>query len=173
MFESLISVSNKYELIVGFAVIGLMMWFSFWVSEKWTKGRIHGSAIAIMLGLTLAYVSGAISGGTKGAVDIPLLSGIGLLGGAMLRDFAIIATGFGVKLDELKKSGMVWCNGAHSRRGDVLCVWCRHRDGVRIYRCSKHHDDWCWSRDLHSGSGNRCCSGRKSEVMRSLLPRAW
>lgn len=44
--------------------------------------------------------------GTKGAVDIPLLSGIGLLGGAMLRDFAIIATGFGVKLDELKKSGM-------------------------------------------------------------------
>ncbi|MEI8599214.1 malonate transporter subunit MadM [Vibrio sp. M60_M31a] len=59
-----------------------------------------------MLGLTLAYVSGAISGGTKGAVDIPLLSGIGLLGGAMLRDFAIIATGFGVKLDELKKSGM-------------------------------------------------------------------
>lgn len=106
MFESLISVSNKYELIVGFAVIGLMMWFSFWVSEKWTKGRIHGSAIAIMSGLTLAYVSGAISGGTKGAVDIPLLSGIGLLGGAMLRDFAIIATGFGVKLDELKKSGM-------------------------------------------------------------------
>ncbi|MDV6249851.1 malonate transporter subunit MadM [Vibrio sp. EA2] len=106
MFESLISVSNKYELIVGFAVIGLMMWFSFWVSEKWTKGRIHGSAIAIMLGLTLAYVSGAISGGTKGAVDIPLLSGIGLLGGAMLRDFAIIATDFGVKLDELKKSGM-------------------------------------------------------------------
>lgn len=106
MFESLITVSNKYELIVGFAVIGLMMWFSFWVSEKWTKGRIHGSAIAIMLGLTLAYVSGAISGGTKGAVDIPLLSGIGLLGGAMLRDFAIIATGFGVKLDELKKSGM-------------------------------------------------------------------
>lgn len=65
MFESLISVSNKYELIVGFAVIGLMMWFSFWVSEKWTKGRIHGSAIAIMLGLTLAYVSGAISGEQK------------------------------------------------------------------------------------------------------------
>ncbi|MGY0614928.1 malonate transporter subunit MadM [Vibrio sp. FJH11] len=106
MFESLISVSNKYELIVGFAVIGLMMWFSFWVSDKWTKGRIHGSAIAIMLGLTLAYVSGALTGGTKGAVDIPFLSGIGLLGGAMLRDFAIIATGFGVKLDELKQSGM-------------------------------------------------------------------
>ncbi|MCP6542004.1 malonate transporter subunit MadM, partial [Klebsiella pneumoniae] len=35
-----------------------------------------------------------------------LFSGIALMGGGMFRDFAIIATAFGVKLDELKKAGL-------------------------------------------------------------------
>ena len=42
----------------------------------------------ILLGLVLSYVGGALTGGQKGVVDIPLLSGIGLLGGAMLRAHA-------------------------------------------------------------------------------------
>lgn len=105
MYESLLLVSTKYSLIVGFAVIGLTMWFSYWLSAKLTRGRVHGSAIAILLGLTMAYFSGAFTGGSKGVVDIPLLSGIGLLGGSMLRDFAIVATGFGVKIEEIKRAG--------------------------------------------------------------------
>ncbi|MBJ7555074.1 Malonate/sodium symporter MadM subunit [Marinomonas spartinae] len=105
MFESLLLVSTKYSLIVGFAVIGLTMWFSYWLSAKFTRGRVHGSAIAILLGLTMAYFSGAFTGGHKGVVDVPLLSGIGLLGGSMLRDFAIVATGFGVKIEEIKRAG--------------------------------------------------------------------
>src|SRR3546814_11059025 len=60
-----------------------------------------------MLGLVLSYVGGAMTGGQKGVVDIPLLSGIGLLGGAMLRDFAIVATAFGVSVEELKRAGFV------------------------------------------------------------------
>ena len=107
MYESMMKVITGYGLISGFAVIGLTMWVSYWISDTFTKGRLHGSAIAILLGLLLSYVGGAFTGGTKGVVDIPLLSGIGLLGGAMLRDFAIVATAFGVSVDELKRAGYV------------------------------------------------------------------
>ncbi|MGX5792600.1 malonate transporter subunit MadM [Pseudomonas sp. E2-15] len=105
MYESMMKVITGYGLISGFAVIGLTMWVSYWISNNFTKGRLHGSAIAILLGLALSYVGGAFTGGSKGVVDIPLLSGIGLLGGAMLRDFAIVATAFGVSVDELKRAG--------------------------------------------------------------------
>ncbi|HEY6612367.1 MAG TPA: malonate transporter subunit MadM [Pseudomonas sp.] len=105
MLESLTKVLNGYGMISGFAVIGATMWLSYWMSAKFTKGRLHGSAIAILIGLVLSYVGGLYTGGQKGLVDIPLLSGIGILGGAMLRDFAIIATGFGVNPAELKRAG--------------------------------------------------------------------
>lgn len=104
--ESLIKVLNSYGMISGFAVIGVTMWISYWISDKFTKGRLHGSAIAIMLGLILSYLGGVFTGGQKGIVDIPIFAGIGILGGAMLRDFAIIATGYGVKVEELKRAGM-------------------------------------------------------------------
>ncbi|WP_172830818.1 malonate transporter subunit MadM [Pseudomonas oryzae] len=105
MLESLTKVLNGYGMISGFAVIGATMWLSYWASAKLTKGRLHGSAIAILLGLVLSYVGGLYTGGQKGLVDIPLLSGLGILGGAMLRDFAIIATAFGVNVAELKRAG--------------------------------------------------------------------
>ncbi|MCQ4347489.1 malonate transporter subunit MadM [Pseudomonas stutzeri] len=105
MLESLTKVLNGYGMISGFAVIGATMWLSYWASAKLTRGRLHGSAIAILLGLVLSYVGGLYTGGQKGLVDIPLLSGIGILGGAMLRDFAIIATAFGVNVAELKRAG--------------------------------------------------------------------
>lgn len=106
MFESLVKVTTTYNLVTGFAVVGLTMWFAYWFSDRFTNGRVHGSAIAIVLGLFLAYLGGAFTGGKHGIVDLPLLSGIGLLGGTMLRDFAIVATSFGVNIDELKKAGM-------------------------------------------------------------------
>ena len=34
-----------------------------------TKGRVHGSAIAIFLGLVLAYIGGEMTGGSKGIAD--------------------------------------------------------------------------------------------------------
>ncbi|MNE18793.1 Malonate/sodium symporter MadM subunit [compost metagenome] len=105
ILESLTKVLNGYGMISGFAVIGATMWASYWMSAKLTKGRLHGSAIAILIGLVLSYVGGLYTGGQKGLVDIPLLSGIGILGGAMLRDFAIIATGFGVNPAELRRAG--------------------------------------------------------------------
>ncbi|MHB0806973.1 malonate transporter subunit MadM [Stutzerimonas nitrititolerans] len=107
MYESLLKVVSGYGMVSGFAIIGATMWLSYWLSDKLTKGRLHGSAVAILIGLLLSYIGGVVTGGQKGLVDIALFSGIGLLGGAMLRDFAIVATGFGVSVEELKRAGFV------------------------------------------------------------------
>lgn len=93
-------------LVVAFAVVGITVWFSYLISNKLTAGRIHGSAIAITLGLVAAYVGGRMTGGSAGVADIGVLAGVGLMGGGMFRDFAIIATAFGVHLSELKKAGL-------------------------------------------------------------------
>ena len=90
---------------MSFAVIGVVMWISYGIS-KLTKGRIHGSAIAIVLGLVLAFIGGITTGGSKGLSDVSLFSGLGVMGGSMLRDFAIISTAFGARLEEIKKSGL-------------------------------------------------------------------
>jgi hypothetical protein len=39
-------------------------------------------------------------------IDYLIFSGIGLMGGGMLRDFAIVATAFGADFRELKKAGL-------------------------------------------------------------------
>lgn len=57
--------------------------------------------------LILAYVGGVATGGTKGMADIGLCAGPGVIGGAMLRDFAILSTAFGVGLQEIRRSGLV------------------------------------------------------------------
>ena len=94
-------------LVTAFALVGLIMWVSSLISRKLTFGRVHGSAIAIVIGLVLAYVGGAFTGGQKGLADLPLFTGIGLMGGAMLRDFAIVATAFEVQATEARKAGMI------------------------------------------------------------------
>ena len=103
MMQSLDIVLTKNGLLTAFAVVGLTMLISYWASEKLTRGRLHGSAIAILLGLLMA----ALAGGKQGVADIPLLSGMGLMGGAMLRDLAIVATAFGVRMEEFTKSGVI------------------------------------------------------------------
>jgi malonate transporter MadM subunit len=105
LVDALQSVLVKYSLVTAFAVVGSMVWLSYFVSRRLTQGRIHGSAIAIFAGLVLAYIGGVSAGGKKGIADIEMLSGIGLMGGAMLRDLAIVATAFGVSLDEFRRTG--------------------------------------------------------------------
>ena len=94
-------------LVTAFAVVGVVMWISVVLSKRLTFGRIHGSAIAIVIGLVLAWVGGVMTGGQKGLADLALFSGIGLMGGAMLRDFAIVATAFEVQATEAKKAGLI------------------------------------------------------------------
>ncbi|KAI3593776.1 Malonate transporter, MadM subunit [Cupriavidus sp. U2] len=94
-------------LVTAFATVGIVMWVSSQISRRLTKGRLHASAIAIMIGLGVAYYGGVVTGKEKGLADFALFSGIGLMGGAMLRDFAIVATAFEVQVREARKAGMV------------------------------------------------------------------
>jgi len=93
-------------LIVAFAVVGMAVWVSYLLSARLTSGRVHGSAIAIIIGLVLAYVAGRFTGGENGVADIPMLAGVGVMGGGMFRDFAIVSTAFGVHVGELRKAGI-------------------------------------------------------------------
>lgn len=103
--DTFVSVCKDNGLIVAFALVGTLMLVSAWLSKKLTRGRLQGSAIAIVLGLALAYWGGSATGGEAGLADITALSGMSLMGGAMLRDFAIVATAYGVDLKEIKRAG--------------------------------------------------------------------
>ena len=105
IFDLMAQVMSRYGLITAFAVVGITVWVSYQLSARLTKGHLHGSAIAIMIGLLAAYVGGVITGGDRGIADLEVFAGIGLMGGAMLRDFAIIATAFGVNTRELARAG--------------------------------------------------------------------
>ena len=107
MWHALEKAALENGLITAFALVGALMGFSSILSRKLTLGRVQGSAIAILLGLALAYLGGRISGGSKGLADLPLFSGIGLMGGSMLRDFAIVATAFEVQPTEARRAGWI------------------------------------------------------------------
>ncbi|TSA33759.1 MAG: malonate transporter subunit MadM [Opitutales bacterium] len=94
-------------LILSFAIVGLVVFCSGFLSRKLTFGRVQGSAIAILIGLTLAYVGGRMTGGSKGLADLTFFSGLALMGGNMLRDFAIVATAFEVQPTEAKRAGWI------------------------------------------------------------------
>ncbi len=97
----------KYDLIVALALVGAIMWISYWISNQLTRGRLHGSAIAILVGLVLAFIGGRATGGENGLADVAVFAGVGVLGGTMLRDFAIISTAFGVDVREIRRAGPV------------------------------------------------------------------
>ena len=105
--EAIIAALSNNSIITAFLFVGLVTAFSYWISNNITNGKIHGSAIAITFGLVLAYIGGYISEGNKGLADISIFTGVGILGGAMFRDFAIVATAFGVDLKHLKNAGMI------------------------------------------------------------------
>ena len=105
VIDLMAQVMSRYGLITAFAIVGITVWVSYQLSGRLTRGHLHGSAIAIMLGLLVAYVGGVVTGGDRGIADLEVLAGIGLMGGGMLRDFAIIATAFGVNTKELARAG--------------------------------------------------------------------
>lgn len=104
---TLAEIARSHSLLVAFALVGLIVWVSYSLSDRLTGGRLHGSAVAIVIGLLLAYLGGAATGGEEGLADIELFAGIGILGGAMFRDFAIVATAFGARLEDMKEAGVI------------------------------------------------------------------
>ena len=94
-------------LIVAFLMVAIIILFSSWVSSRLTKKKIPDSAIAIIIGLFLAFMGGKTGKGTKGIADVSVFSGFSVMGGAMFRDFAVVSTAMGASFSEIKKSGMV------------------------------------------------------------------
>ena len=92
---------EKNGLLFAFLLTGIIILFSFWLSNKLTNNRIPGVAIAILIALLLAFL-----GEEEGLGDISLFTGMALLGGSMLRDFAVVATAMGADLNKMKNAGI-------------------------------------------------------------------
>ncbi len=99
--EIIEKVIAKNGLLFAFLFVGFIMLLSYWLSDKLTRKKIPGVAIAILIALGLAFL-----GEKKGLADIPLFAGMALLGGSMLRDFAVVATAMGADLDKIKQAGL-------------------------------------------------------------------
>ncbi len=105
--EILTKFLDKNGLVFAFLVVGVIMYGSGILSVKLTHKKIPGSAIAILIGLVLAYLGGIYSNGQKGLADVPFFSGFGLMGGAMFRDFAVVSTAMGASLLVMRSTGWV------------------------------------------------------------------
>jgi len=97
VFSDLLS---RYDLVTAFLFVGLVMWGSSFLARSLFRSRIPGAAIAITMGLLLAGL-----GEKKGLADFPVLAGLSLLGGSMLRDFSIVSTAMGASISQIRKSG--------------------------------------------------------------------
>lgn len=105
--EYIIELLDKNGLIMAFLVTGILMYFSEGISVRVTNKKLPGSAIAIFLGLVIAYIGGVLTDGKSGIADIPGLSGFKVMGGPMFRDFAIVSTAMGASFAVIKKTGSV------------------------------------------------------------------
>ena len=99
--EIVYNVIAKNGLIFAFLFVGIIMLVSFWISKHVTRKGIPAVAIAIVIGLALAFL-----GEKKGIADISIFGGMALLGGAMLRDFAVVATAMGADISKIKQAGL-------------------------------------------------------------------
>ncbi len=99
------SMATSYGLVGAFILVAVIMWVSYTFAGLIKQKRM-GSAIAIMIALVVAFIGGKVTGGEKGISDIAIFGGVGLLGGGMMRDYTIVSTAYGVKIDNLKKAGL-------------------------------------------------------------------
>ena len=97
------SMATSYGLVGAFILVAVIMWVSYTFAGLIKQKRM-GSAIAIMIALVVAFIGGKVTGGEKGISDIAIFGGVGLLGGGMMRDYTIVSTAYGVKIDNLKKA---------------------------------------------------------------------
>jgi malonate transporter MadM subunit len=103
--ETVLKFSDKNGLIIAFLLVGIIIFLSIILSKKFTNNKIPYPAIAIIIGLIVAYIGGINTLGVKGIADVPLFSGLGTLGGSMFRDFAIVSTAMGASLIVIKRTG--------------------------------------------------------------------
>ena len=75
------------QLIFAFVMVGLLTWLCYAFSKHITKNRIHGSAVAIIIGLALAYYGGVTTGGKKGIADLKHANDGGTLFGSLAQGY--------------------------------------------------------------------------------------
>lgn len=92
---------SKNGLVFAFLLVGAIMMLSFWISRNLTFNKIPGVAVAIIIGLGMAFL-----GNEQGIADIPLFAGMAFLGGSMLRDFSVVATAMGADLNKIRQAGL-------------------------------------------------------------------
>ena len=101
MLEIIQNIIAKNGLIFAFLCVGVLMLLSYWISKHILKGYIPGVAISIVIALVLAFF-----GNKKGLGDVTIFAGLSLLGGSMLRDFAVVATAMNADLTKIKAAGL-------------------------------------------------------------------
>jgi malonate transporter MadM subunit len=131
--ELLNSLIDKNGLVFAFLLVGIIMLLSFWFSKTFLNKKIPGVAIAVLAGLGLATL-----GGEKGISDIPMFAGMALLGGAMLRDFTVVATAMGADINKIKDAGLAGAVslfvgvGFSFFLGAIIAFLMGYRDAVSI-----------------------------------------
>ena len=99
------SIVGRDSLVLAFGFVAILMLVAYTVAKLIRQNKM-GSAFAIILALVSAFVAGKLTGGTKGMADFPLFAGFLILGGSALRDYTIVSTAYGVKMENLKKAGL-------------------------------------------------------------------
>jgi malonate transporter MadM subunit len=105
VLQALGSVLKEYSFLTALALVGVLLSISYAAAQKLTRGRLHGSAVAIFIALVFAGLAGIFTGGKKGVADFECLAGLAVLGGSAFRDFTIVATAYGVSLERFWKTG--------------------------------------------------------------------
>lgn len=101
MTELIESLIGENGLIFGFLLVGIIILVSSWLTKSLTQNKIPWVAIAIIISLLLAYF-----GGEKGIASFPIFTGLGLLGGSMLRDFSVVSTAMGADIHKIRAAGI-------------------------------------------------------------------
>ena len=127
--EIFAKMAASYGLVGSFILVSVTTFVGYKIAELLGQKRM-GSAFAIILALVIAYIGGVIANqqvdagiiekASKGITDVvyatgageglkkyAIFGGIGILGGGMMRDFAIISTAWGIDPKNLVKAGLV------------------------------------------------------------------
>jgi malonate transporter MadM subunit len=104
---------EENSLVFALLLVGLIMYISFLISKYLTNNKIPGAAIAISIGLVIAYFGGEKgiasnmhNGLQIGAKPLKQFEGLVLLGSSLLH-FSIVSTAMGASFTEIKKTGLI------------------------------------------------------------------
>src|SRR5437867_2866732 len=113
MLEILQKAAAHNGLVTAFAVVGLIVLVSGEISRRLTFGRVHGSAIAIVIGLALAYWGGTQTVGMVTGAGIgasPDVMALGIATGLVKAIMVMVGTPIAARFLALKtpRSAMVF-----------------------------------------------------------------